>query len=42
MSEKDFVFSADGHVVEPTDLFRTRLPAHLRRSSIGRRTISGE
>jgi predicted TIM-barrel fold metal-dependent hydrolase len=30
MTEKDFVFSADGHVVEPTDLFRTRLPVHLR------------
>ena len=30
MTEKDFVFSADGHVVEPTDLFRTRLPKHLR------------
>jgi predicted TIM-barrel fold metal-dependent hydrolase len=30
MTEKDFVVSADGHVVEPTDLFRTRLPKHLR------------
>jgi len=28
--EGDFVVSADGHVLEPTDLFRTRLPAHLR------------
>ncbi|CAO5191908.1 Amidohydrolase 2 [Frankia sp. AiPs1] len=27
---KDFVVSADSHVLEPTDLFRTRLPAHLR------------
>ncbi|MDG2029119.1 MAG: amidohydrolase family protein [Acidimicrobiales bacterium] len=27
---KDFVVSADGHLLEPTDLFRTRLPAHLR------------
>ncbi len=27
---KDFVVSADGHIVEPTDLFRTRLPKHLR------------
>src|SRR5262249_31194938 len=26
----DFVVSADGHIVEPTDLFRTRLPKHLR------------
>src|SRR5262245_4507711 len=30
MTEKDFVVSADGHVLEPTDLFRTRLPRHLR------------
>ncbi|TML65336.1 MAG: amidohydrolase, partial [Actinobacteria bacterium] len=30
MAEKDFVVSADGHIVEPTDLFLTRLPKHLR------------
>ncbi len=30
MAQKDFVVSADGHLLEPTDLFRTRLPAHLR------------
>ncbi len=30
MMDKDFVVSADGHVLEPTDLFRTRLPRHLR------------
>ena len=30
MTEKDFVVSADGHLLEPTDLFRTRLPKHLR------------
>jgi hypothetical protein len=24
------VVSADGHILEPTDLFRTRLPKHLR------------
>jgi Amidohydrolase len=30
MPKKDFVVSADGHVLEPTDLFRTRLPKHLR------------
>jgi predicted TIM-barrel fold metal-dependent hydrolase len=29
-AQQDFVVSADGHVLEPTDLFRTRLPAHLR------------
>ena len=27
---KDFVVSADGHLIEPVDLFKTRLPAHLR------------
>jgi predicted TIM-barrel fold metal-dependent hydrolase len=27
---KDFVVSADGHILEPTDLFRTRMPEHLR------------
>jgi predicted TIM-barrel fold metal-dependent hydrolase len=26
----DFVVSADSHILEPTDLFVTRLPAHLR------------
>jgi hypothetical protein len=26
----DWVVSGDGHLLEPTDLFRTRLPAHLR------------
>lgn len=30
MARKDFVVSADGHLLEPTDLFRTRLPRHLR------------
>jgi predicted TIM-barrel fold metal-dependent hydrolase len=30
MTDTDFVVSADGHIVEPTDLFRTRLPKHLR------------
>ena len=29
-SGTDFVLSADGHVLEPTDLFVTRLPKHLR------------
>ena len=28
--QHDFVVSADGHILEPTDLFRTRLPKHLR------------
>ena len=26
----DFIVSADGHILEPSDLFRTRLPKHLR------------
>ena len=30
MIENDFVVSGDGHVLEPIDLFRTRLPKHLR------------
>lgn len=29
-SGRDFVVSADGHLLEPVDLFRTRLPKHLR------------
>jgi Amidohydrolase len=30
MSGKDFVVSGDGHLLEPTDLFKTRLPKRLR------------
>ena len=30
MADDDFVISADGHVLEPVDLFKTRLPRHLR------------
>jgi hypothetical protein len=30
MADNDFVVSGDGHVLEPTDLFKTRLPKHLR------------
>jgi predicted TIM-barrel fold metal-dependent hydrolase len=30
VAQKDFVVSADGHLLEPTDLFKTRLPKHLR------------
>ena len=30
MAEKQLVVSADGHILEPTDLFVTRLPKHLR------------
>ncbi|WP_420639719.1 amidohydrolase family protein [Candidatus Poriferisocius sp.] len=28
--DDDFVVSGDGHLLEPTDLFKTRLPSHLR------------
>ena len=34
MTQKDFVVSADGHLLEPTDLFRTRLPEHLRERGV--------
>jgi predicted TIM-barrel fold metal-dependent hydrolase len=30
MTQKDFVVSGDGHLLEPIDLFKTRLPKHLR------------
>src|SRR5271167_1680822 len=30
MTETQLVVSADGHILEPTDLFITRLPKHLR------------
>ena len=30
MAESQLVISADGHILEPTDLFVTRLPKHLR------------
>src|SRR5664280_1787717 len=31
---QDLIFSADGHYVEPTDLFTTRLPKHLRELAV--------
>jgi predicted TIM-barrel fold metal-dependent hydrolase len=34
MPDKPFVVSADGHILEPTDLFITRLPAHLRERGV--------
>ena len=34
MIDKSFVCSADGHILEPTDLFRTRLPKHLRHMAV--------
>ena len=38
MAQKDFVVSADGHLLEPIDLFKTRLPENLRRVPRGART----
>jgi predicted TIM-barrel fold metal-dependent hydrolase len=32
--KSDFVVSADGHILEPTDLFITRLPTHLRHRGV--------
>lgn len=32
--DTDFVVSADGHFLEPIDLFKTRLPAHLRDKAV--------
>jgi predicted TIM-barrel fold metal-dependent hydrolase len=34
MVAKEIVVSADGHILEPTDLFRTRLPKHLRERAV--------
>jgi len=34
MTQKDFVVSADGHLLEPIDLFKTRLPQHLRHLAV--------
>jgi predicted TIM-barrel fold metal-dependent hydrolase len=34
MSARDFIVSADGHIVEPCDLFKTRLPRHLRERAV--------
>lgn len=31
---KELVVSADGHILEPTDLFKTRLPKHLRERAV--------
>ena len=34
MSQKDFVVSADGHLLEPIELFKERLPEHLRHLAV--------
>ena len=34
MTQQDFVVSGDGHLLEPIDLFKTRLPEHLRARAV--------
>jgi predicted TIM-barrel fold metal-dependent hydrolase len=34
MMQDDFVVSGDGHLLEPVDLFKTRLPKHLRERAV--------
>jgi predicted TIM-barrel fold metal-dependent hydrolase len=34
MTDKPLVVSADGHILEPIDLFKTRLPTHLRERAV--------
>ncbi len=42
MTEKDFVVSADGHLLEPIDLFKTRLPENLRDMAVWEEEIEIE
>ena len=42
MADKDFVVSADGHLLEPIDLFKTRLPEHLRDMAVWEEEIEIE
>ena len=39
---KDFVVSADGHILEPIDLFKTRMPVHLRDRAVWEEDIELE
>ncbi len=39
---EDFIVSADGHYVEPTDLFTTRLPKHLRELAVWEEDFEAE
>src|SRR3546814_19693679 len=34
MTKQDFVVSGDGHLLEPVDLFKARLPEHLRARAV--------
>jgi predicted TIM-barrel fold metal-dependent hydrolase len=40
--DKPFIVSADGHLLEPVDLFKTRLPAHLRHLAVWEEEIEIE
>src|SRR5215211_9560880 len=42
MTNKDFVVSADGHLLEPIELFKERLPAHLRHMAVWEEEIEIE
>ena len=42
MTTKDFVVSADGHLLEPLDLFKTRLPKDLRDMAVWEEEIEIE
>ena len=37
---QSLVVSADGHILEPTDLFKTRLPKHLRDMAVWEEELS--
>ncbi len=39
---EDLIVSADGHYVEPTDLFVTRLPKHLRELAVWEEDFEAE
>ena len=42
MTQKDFVVSADGHLLEPIELFKERLPEHLRDMAVWEEEIEIE
>ncbi len=42
VAHNDFVVSADGHLLEPIDLFKTRLPEHLRDLAVWEEEIEVE
>src|SRR4051794_31464522 len=42
MTQKEFVVSAAGHLLEPVDLFKTRLPNHLRHRAVRGEDLEAE